>query len=178
MSVSRPAPDAEDPASEVRWLDDEESRAWIGLNGILIRLPGLLDGPLQREHGLSFFEYMVLAMLSDHPGRKLRLSRLAVLTSGSLSRLSHVAKRLERQGLIRREQDPEDRRSTYAILTRMGLAKVVAAAPDHVAAVREYVFDHLDREQVRHLGDVGRAVLAGIDPDAAAQPPRAADATP
>lgn len=160
------------PSRDPRWLDDEERAAWVGLNGLLIKLPGLLDGELARDHGLTFFEYMVLAMLSESPDHSLRMSWLAVLTNGSQSRLSHVAKRLERQGFIRRERDATDRRSTHAIITPAGMDKVRSAAPDHVAAVREYVLDHLDRAQLAQLAGIGDAILENIDPEGAARPER------
>ncbi len=152
------------------WLSPQERAAWLGLNGIMLKLPGLLDGQLERDAQLTFFEYMVLAMLAEADPPRLRMSRLAVLTSGSLSRLSHVAKRLEGKGFIVRETDPHDRRSTNAILTDTGRAKVEASAPGHVEAVRRLVFDNLDEKQVGQLADIGAAVLSRIDHDGATRP--------
>lgn len=83
-------------------------------------------------------------MLSEIPGRTLRMSRLAQLTSASLSRLSNVAKRLEARGLLRREPDPDDRRATRAVLTDAGMAAVEQAAPGHVTTVRDLIVDALD----------------------------------
>lgn len=157
---------------DVRWLTPTELEAWLGLNGVLLKLPGLLTAQLERDADLNFFEYLVLAMLSEQPDGRLRMSRLAVLTSGSLSRLSHVVKRLEAQGFVRREADAGDRRSTNAILTAEGRAKVVASAPGHVQAVRELVFDNINDRQVRQLAQIGAAILSRIDPDGSSQPPR------
>jgi hypothetical protein len=86
-----------------RWLTDDERDAWMPLIGVLIKLPAALDAQLQRDSGLSHFEYMVLSRLSEAPERTLRMSDLAVLANGSLSRLSHVVTRLERRGWVRRE---------------------------------------------------------------------------
>lgn len=169
-------PGTPDPAhadlaqQDVRWLTAEERAAWLGLNGVLIKLPGLLDAQLQRDAGLTFFEYMVLAMLSEQPGHRQRMSRLAVLTSGSLSRLSHVAKRLEQQGLIIRRTDDVDRRSTNAELTPQGLAVVEAAAPGHVTAVRRLVMDGLGPQQIDELAHITDLILSRIDPEGAARP--------
>lgn len=170
--MSTPPAPADDAATTeaVRWLSPAEREAWLGLNGVLIKLPGLLDSRLGREHELSFFEYMVLAMLSEQPHGRLRMSQLAVLTSGSLSRLSHVAKRLERAGYITRVTDSIDRRSTNAVLTRAGRAKVKRAAPAHVNDVRDYVFDALTPEQIDQLADITDAILRRIDPDGTARP--------
>ncbi len=81
-------------AEEPHWLDPTERAAWLALVGVLFRLPAALDAQMQRDAKLSHFEYLALAMLSETPGRTLRMSQLAVLTNGSLSRLSHVVARL------------------------------------------------------------------------------------
>ena len=86
------------PTAEPQWLTGEERDAWIPLVGMLIKLPAALDAQLQRDAGLSHFEYMVLSRLSEAPDRTLRMSDLAILANGSLSRLSHVVTRLERRG--------------------------------------------------------------------------------
>jgi DNA-binding MarR family transcriptional regulator len=113
---------------------------------------------------LSHFEYMVLAGLSEVPGRTLRMSVLAMLAEGSLPRLSQVVSRLEKRGWVRRAPDPSDGRYTLAILTDEGWAKVVATAPGHVAEVRRLVFDPLTKAQSRQLRDIGRRIMRAIDP--------------
>jgi hypothetical protein len=42
---------------------------------------------------------------------------------------------------------------------------LVAAAPGHVTAVRENLFDQLTREQVDQLRTICEAALAKLDPD-------------
>jgi DNA-binding MarR family transcriptional regulator len=101
-------------------------------------------------------------MLADVPERTLRMSDLAAITQSSQSRLSHAVTRLERRGWIRRRPCSEDRRSTWATLTDTGYAALAAAAPGHVAAVREHLFDRLSCEQVRQLQAICRTVLAGM----------------
>lgn len=154
----------------VQWLSPAELDAWLGLSGLLIKLPALLDGQLERDAGLRFFEYLVLAMLSEQDPPQARMSRLAVLTGGSLSRLSHVAKRLENQGLLTRSTDPNDRRSTLAHLTEKGMEKVRATAPGHVAGVRDLIIDVLTPTQIGQLTDIMRTLLARIDPEGHTQP--------
>jgi DNA-binding MarR family transcriptional regulator len=142
----------DDPA----WLDDQEQEAWLAVAMLMILLPGRLDAQLQRDSGLTLYEYLVLSSLSMTPGETSRMSELAKLTNGSLSRLSNVAKRAEARGWLVREPDPDDGRYTIARLTPAGRDVVVAAAPGHVAAVRELVIDPLTKTQLRALGDVGR----------------------
>ncbi|HEY4462886.1 MAG TPA: MarR family transcriptional regulator, partial [Streptosporangiaceae bacterium] len=88
-----------------------------------------------------------------------RMSTLAALTNGSLSRLSHVADRLEKRGLLYRERDPENGRFMMAILTAEGYDLVVRAAPGHVEAVRDLFLDALSPVQLRALRDAGDHVL-------------------
>jgi DNA-binding MarR family transcriptional regulator len=107
---------------------------------------------------------MVLAMLSERPTRTARMSELAALANGSLSRLSHVARRLEEQGYLVREACTEDRRATNAVLTDAGYAKVVASAPGHVEAVRRLVFDALSPGQRGQMREIGDRILGQINP--------------
>lgn len=141
-----------------RWLSAEEQRAWIAICHLMLQLPSALDAQLQRDSDINLFEYLALSRLSMVPQRTLRMSDLAVLTGGSLSRLSNVIKRLEARGYVRRESDPQDRRSTYAILTDAGWGKVVAAAPGHVDAVRTLVFEPLGADQIGALAVVGEVL--------------------
>ncbi|GEA89650.1 MarR family winged helix-turn-helix transcriptional regulator [Cellulomonas cellasea] len=152
------------PAGEPRWLTPSERGAWLALTAMTITLPGALDAQLQRDAGLSFYEYMVLAMLSEQPDRTLRMSQLAQLTNGSLSRLSHVATRLERAGFIRRERSTVDARATNAILTDEGVAKIVGSAPGHVEEARRLVIDALTPDQLEQLRAIGAAVMSRVDP--------------
>ena len=154
-----------DALQEPRWLDPEEQQAWRALASALVRLPAALDAQLHRDAGISHFEYQVLALLSEAPGRTLRMSVLATLAEGSLPRLSQVVARLEQRGWVRRTPDPADGRYTLAILTDQGQAKVTQAAPGHVQEVRRLVFDPLTKAQCRQLREIGRRITRAIDPD-------------
>ena len=146
-----------------RWLSPDELDAWLPLGGMLLKLPAALDTQMQRDSGLSHFEYLVLANLSEAPSRTRRMSALAVLANGSLSRLSHVVKRLEGKGWITRGPCPDDGRYTNATLTDAGWDKVVASAPGHVEAVRGLILDALTEGELQQLGDIARRVLARLD---------------
>lgn len=148
-----------------RWLTPEERDAWVRLVAVVELLPGLLDQQLRRDSGLSHYEYFALAMLSEAPDRTLRLTTLAARTNATLPRLSHVVSRLEERGLVRREPCPEDGRATYAVLTGAGWDTVVAAAPGHVAAVRDLVVDALDPAGLRALAEACEQILRRLDPD-------------
>lgn len=149
------------------WLTHSQQEAWKAVVGLASLLPGPLDAQLQRESGLSLFEYMVLSSLSMQPGRSARMSSLARLSSGSLSRLSNVVKRLQDRGLVYRAPDPDDGRFTVATLTDTGWDVVVAAAPGHVDAVRRHVLAPLDDDHLRVLVDIAErlAAMPGPIPD-------------
>lgn len=164
--MSTAAPDTRrsaDDAPAARWLDDTEQQAWRALVGVLLRLPGALERQLVRDAGLTHFEYLVLALLSEAEDRTLRLSHLAAEADASLSRLSHVISRLERRGLVRRTPCPEERRARNAVLTDDGLALVVASAPGHVAEVRRRVFDALTADEVAQLSRIADRILGHVD---------------
>lgn len=155
-------PAAVDGPEEPRWLSAEEGLAWVALAGTLLELPTALDAQLQRDAGISQFEYQVMAMLSMEPDRTLRMSHLAALASGSLTRLSRVVDRLDKRGWVCRHPDPSDGRYTLAVLTDTGWDKVVHTAPGHVAEVRRLIFDQLTKAQVRQLHDIGSRILRAI----------------
>lgn len=148
-----------------RWLTAEQQQAWRRFVAVTMLLPYELDTQLQRDAGLSHVGYWVLAMLSEAPGRALRMSELAARSTASPSRISHVAARLEALGWIRRDRSSEDRRGMVAMLTDTGYAKVVDSAPGHVETVQQFVFDALTDDQVRQLDEISAALLARLDPD-------------
>jgi DNA-binding MarR family transcriptional regulator len=105
-----------------RWLSSDERDAWVALCWLMVKLPGEFDAQLQRDSGISLFEYMVLGALSMSPDRRMRMSDLAEFANGSLSRLSNVAKRLEQRGWISRGPCAENGRFVEAALTDAGWA--------------------------------------------------------
>jgi DNA-binding MarR family transcriptional regulator len=155
---------------ETRWLTKDELATWVRLVAVLELLPNVLDSQLRRDADLTNFDYYVLAMLSEADDRTLRMTALAAQTNAALPRLSHVVRRLEDRGLVERRPCPEDRRATNAVLTPTGVDKVEAAAPGHVANVREHVIDALTPEQVVQLGEIADALLGRLDPTGSMTP--------
>jgi DNA-binding MarR family transcriptional regulator len=158
----------------VRWLTAAELDSWLSLVRLMTWLPWSMDQQLQRDSNLGIVEYQVLAMLSESPERRMRMSSLAEVTNASLSRLSHLVTRLEGRGLVRREPDPADGRFTHAILTEEGFRVLAEAAPGHVAHVRSLVIDVLSPEQLRRLRLAVDRIISRIDTSAIKQPDRPA----
>ena len=147
----------------MEWLTAAELDSWLSLVRLMTWLPWSIDQQLQRGSNLGMVEYQVLAMLSNSPERSMRMSLLAEVTNASLSRLSHLVKRLEERDLVRRQSDPADGRFTIAILTETGFQTLSAAAPGHVAHVRSLVIDVLSAEQLRRLGQAADRIMSRID---------------
>ncbi|MFG1868401.1 MarR family winged helix-turn-helix transcriptional regulator [Micromonospora arborensis] len=134
-----------------RWLDPDEQRTWRAYLAASRALMDTLDRELQRDAGMPHAYYELLVVLSEAPGRRLRMSDLAEAAGSSRSRLSHAVSRLEAAGWVRREECPTDRRGQVALLTDEGFATLAAAAPGHVEGVRRHLFDALSPAQVDQL---------------------------
>ncbi|PWJ53254.1 transcriptional regulator, MarR family [Quadrisphaera granulorum] len=141
--------------AHTRWLDADEQRIWrlyLEATQLLSRRLGQeLD---ESEHDLSLADYELLVRLSESPDRSLRMSDLADDLVHSRSRLTHAISRLEARGLVERRACPEDRRGVLAVMTPAGFAALEAAAPLHVAGVREHLFDRLSPKDVAALGRI------------------------
>ena len=148
-----------------RWLDEDEQATWRAFLATSELLYAALDRQLQRDAGLTHGTYVVLAMLSEAPGRSLRMTELARLANSTPSRLSHAIARMEERGWVRRDRSDQDGRGTVAVLTDAGWDLLVRTAPGHVEAVRQHLFDRLTPEQVKQFGEICAAVLDGLDPD-------------
>jgi DNA-binding MarR family transcriptional regulator len=144
----------------MEWLSEEQQAAWRPFVALLLRLPTALDAQLQKDAGITQFDYLVLSGLSEAPAHTLRMSELAATANSSLSRLSHVVSRLEAKGWVRREACPGDGRFINAVLTDEGWEKVKETAPGHVAAVRELLVGTLSEDELVRLGAISTKVLA------------------
>lgn len=146
-------------------MTDEQQVAWRRLVAVLLKLPVELDRQLQRDDDMSHFEYWVVAMLSEAPGRRLQLKELAERINSSPSRLSHVMRRLEERGWVVREPNADDARANDALLTDDGWQKVVETAPGHVETVQRLVFDGLTSGDVTDLARICDRVLDQLECD-------------
>jgi DNA-binding MarR family transcriptional regulator len=149
--------------ADPRWLSEREQLAWRSYLRMAGRLSAHLNRQLQSDSDLSLADFDVLVHLTDVPERRLRVVELARELEWEKSRLSHHVARMERRGLVRREECEDDGRGSYIVLTPAGLAAIEGAAPGHVETVRSVVFDALTPEQVDVLGAVADQVLARLD---------------
>ncbi|MFD4570490.1 MarR family winged helix-turn-helix transcriptional regulator [Streptomyces sp. NPDC058467] len=145
-----------------RWLSPAEQRAWRSYVSASSLLEDAIDRQLQAEAGMPHLYYSILAMLSEAPERRLRMTELAEALKITRSRLTYAVTRLENDGTVRREGCPTDRRGHVAVLTDEGMAILERTAPGHVETVRSAVFDHLTPEQVGQLEEICGSIARAI----------------
>lgn len=141
------------------WLDDTQQAVWRQWLAVQAGLPAALHRQLTDDAGLSLQDFDVLVALTDVADGRLRVSELASALSWERSRLSHHVKRMEKRGLVEREECVDDGRGAYVVLTAAGRDAITAAAPDHVRTVRRLVFDALDADDLRALDRITAKVL-------------------
>lgn len=152
------------------WLsvtDQRTWRRWLRLNALL---PVVLHRELQTDAGLSLPDFEVLVQLTDAPEGRVRVTELARGLHWERSRVSHHITRMERRGLVKREECSDDGRGAWVLLTGEGRAAIETAAPAHVATVSRLVFEALTREEAEVLATVIEKVLARLEEDATAAP--------
>jgi DNA-binding MarR family transcriptional regulator len=153
-----------------QWLADDEQRAWRGLVQMTSRLDARLNRELQQSSGLSLADYDVLVLLTEAPGGRLRMFELVDELQWEQSRLSHHVARMQRRGLVAREECTTDKRGAFVVLTDAGRDAIEKAAPGHVDTVRRLVFAGLSGEQVAMLETFVGRVLSRLAPAEDAAP--------
>jgi DNA-binding MarR family transcriptional regulator len=132
-------------------LTADEEALLRELGRVMIVLPRVIDADMMREEHLPLSEYTTLMYLSEAPDRLMRMSELAATCNLSLSGITRVVTRLEKQGLVERVRCDEDARGWNAVLTDAGLARLEKAWPAHLASARRHVFDHIEGTDLTQL---------------------------
>ncbi|MEU9094756.1 MarR family winged helix-turn-helix transcriptional regulator [Streptomyces sp. NPDC087901] len=151
---------------EPRWLDEREQRAWRSLMKMQAGLSAYIERQLRTHSGLSAADYQVLAHLSEAPEGRMRSFALGDVLHWEKSRLSQHLTRMQNRDLIRRERCATDQRGAVVVITEQGHTLVEAAAPLHLADVRNVLIDHVTPAQMDlliELGDQVEARLAVVD---------------
>lgn len=147
--------------SDEPWLNAHEQRAWRSVIAMHQRLERTLERHLQQEFGLSASDFEILVNLSESPQHRMRAFELAETTRWEKSRLSHHLSRMEKRGLVRRE----DCGSRYpdVVLTDAGLAAITASAPANAARVRALFIDVLGPQRLEQMREAADDVLVAIE---------------
>lgn len=145
-----------------RWLTDDQQRVWRDWLRLNALLPAALHRELQADSDLSLQDFDVLVALTDTPEERLRVSELADALHWERSRLSHHVRRMERRGLVQRDDCLDDGRGSYIVLSPAGRQAIDRAAPAHVETVRELFVDALTAEELATLARITGKVLARL----------------
>ena len=155
---------------DAQWLDTREARLWQSYRDTYRELMRALEARLIGNSGLSGADYALLHPLSVAEDGVLRTRDLGKSVGWERSRLSHQVSRMEKRGLVCREECASDARGSMVRLTELGWKAIEAAAPDHVAAVRSYFFDHLTLAEQTQLAGLLDRIATNIPADACATP--------
>lgn len=144
--------------TEMRWLDDQEQRAWRSLMAMQQGLSEFIERQLRSLYGLSSADFQVLAHLSEASEGRLRSFELTQRLHWEKSRLSQHLGRMQNRGLVSRERCLDDQRGAVVAITCRGRELIEAAAPRHVADVRSVLIDHLSATELAMLAAIGDKV--------------------
>lgn len=145
------------------WLSRDQQLSWRAYLLGTTLLMDRLDRDLGEGHDLSLPEYEILVRLSESSDRSLRMAGLAESVKSSRSRITHTIARMERKGLVTRQQCPSDGRGVIAHLTDQGYAALVKAAPAHVSSVRSALIGVVSDEDFAAVGRVFAAVADHLE---------------
>lgn len=145
-----------------RWLEPEQQRAWRAY----VRMQGELNAHLSRQMSvdseISMADFAVLVQLTDTPDGRVRVLELARLLHWEKSRISHHVARMEKRGLVRRENCGSDGRGSFVVLTGLGRSAIEDAAPAHAEIVRALVFDQLTEAEVESLREISEKIFTRL----------------
>lgn len=144
--------------AHVRWLDDDEQRAWRAVVDGYWHLMRSVERPMHDATGLNAADYAMLVRLSESPGRSARMGELAECSGLPSGQVTYRVGRLVKLGFVERRASSTDRRGAEAVLTDQGLAAFGEAAAVHVDTVRRSFLDRLTRDELLQLGELMRKV--------------------
>lgn len=148
-----------------RRMTARELAIWRALIDTTAELRRILGAQLQQESSLSPADYQVLLALSEAAGRRLRSSELAASIDWERSRLSHHLGRMERRGLIRRNECATDSRGAEVSLTEDGASIFRGSTAPHVRAIKKHFADALTPEQFEALADILKSLQHHLHPE-------------
>jgi DNA-binding MarR family transcriptional regulator len=146
-------------STEPKWLSPRENRTWRAFGHARHQLVVRLNRHMLQDSGMTETDYVVLAVLSEEPTGRIPAQDLCALLQWEKSRLSHQARRMEEQGLIVREPNPDDARSVMVCLLPAGRRAIKDAAPQHVENVRRHFIDLFTPAELDTLAELSERVL-------------------
>lgn len=99
-----------------------------------------------KSHGLTVENFMVLELLYNKGPHYIQtISERLMIPSGSIT---YVVNKLEKKGLVKKEQDQENRRFWHVILTEKGEELFLEIFPKHVEVIVKNLSALSDKQKV------------------------------
>ena len=136
--------------------------SWRQMMLMAFQLSGELGRQLSAKCGLSYQDYLVLAVLKDREDGRIRANELGRELGWEKSRVSHHVARMTERGFVRRETFASDKRGALAVITAKGREAIEAAASVHDAVVRDHFLAHVQKDELGVISDVAQRVLASL----------------
>ncbi|MEU8817149.1 MarR family transcriptional regulator [Actinoplanes sp. NPDC048796] len=144
-------------------MSDTDVAAWAALLRVHAALVPRLDKELQSACDLPLTWYDVLLELNSAPGRKLSMGELGEVAVVSRTRASRVVDSLVAAGLVARETNPEDKRSSYATITEQGRRRLREAAPVYLAGIERHFTSQMSAAESRTVAKALEKVLSATN---------------
>jgi DNA-binding MarR family transcriptional regulator len=121
-------------------MSEDTQRLWTALVAVYQPVLREVVDALERDAGIDSGTYSALAYL-DQAGGRMRIGDLHALLRVRYSQpgLSRLVQRMERDGVVGREIDPDDRRGTVVSLTRGGRTRFRRAHDVYTKALDEHL---------------------------------------
>jgi DNA-binding MarR family transcriptional regulator len=136
------------------FLTDDQERTWHALVEAHESLIQALDSRLLTEHRIPLSTIEALIEIAHAEDGSTSISDLAERIRLSPSRTSRLAMELEREGLVQRQRDTTDTRSTRVAATQAGRNRLLEAAPAYLSTIRAQLFEGLSERDVKQLSRI------------------------
>ena len=137
-----------------------EQNAWGGFLSVYAKMNRIIEEDLQAHSHITHVEFEVLLRLSWNESHRMRIQDLAAQSILTRSGVSRVVERLERAGLVTREEAPEDRRGAYAVLTEAGAERFRIASQKHGECVRRNFLSNFSEDELKTMGEFWKRLEA------------------
>ena len=142
-----------------------EQNAWGGFLGTYGRMNRMIEEDLQSHSRITHVEFEVLLRLSWNENHRVRIQDLAAQSVLTRSGVSRVVERLEKAGLVTREEASEDRRGAYAVLTEAGVERFQIAVETHVDFVRKIFLGKFTEQELQQMAGFWQRIEENKTPD-------------
>jgi DNA-binding MarR family transcriptional regulator len=153
--------DALDLATRLTGDHHQSLKLWLRMLACTVRIENEIRTRLRAGFGITLPRFDLMAQLERHPDglRMGELSRRMMVTGGNIT---GITDQLEREGLVARVPDPQDKRAFAVKLTPAGKEAFAAMAKVHEGWVEE-LLEHVPAEDKERLIGLLSHMKAGLD---------------